>query len=579
MFKYSLFLSLFLVCFASVQVLGQFWESTPVCPEIVSGSFDTGLMYPERLSATTGIPNVPQYPFGVICHGVFCDVDGFSPVNTYGNPYLPFPNLVNFNPGNITQIGLEQVQVTQDLLVVAFGSASLAWKQTWMHTDLEVTAYSNTPQIHALIANATGYWANQVTIRPTLSTVSVGPLVGGALSGFVNLIVPKAFDVKLARALSSKYGCTMPQKAIYSSSCPLIVGGWFSQARLDWNQFRTSTITPLHSTGNMVTDLASCLTCIKALLAQIGATMQNVAVLRVEIPSNDPAMELAFISAYEAQLGSFGNGWKPAMMVEKTIGLLSDPIAAVGLTVEMGFIGAAGEVLTSSNYQNVFSLSNLYSQSVKTPAGWTYTSQIFGTLNAMDTPVQLQTDGTQFYRAIGELSPGLAAELSFFTPGATEPALIYAQWVAQGVQAMVNVGKVLGNVGLDITDTTYQITVQGGMGEILPFFAISDASTIIFNRTQGLSGFHLPQRSDSPVVALPNFGGGIPIPNYDYYGAVISFRVVAFDRQNVVFPANNNGATPGVTNYLICDGTTDITTCPKNLQVDLGARRQPIMHL
>ncbi len=573
-------LSIFLLGF-TIFAQGQSINSNSVngnphniCPEVLPGQ-NRLTLYPKRIFSTSTDPYVPQYPYGGVAYGPFVDINGFSPVNPFGNHYAAYPAPpVNATTAQIIQTAIGQVREVQLDSEREFASGSLVWTDAWTSTNIGIIYDPTIPDFQNQVISAVGHYASQVTIRPTVTTVAEGPLSGGVLDDLYIGFNPKGFDSQFANMASSTYGCTMPRYAVSSVDCPLVSNGQFSQGRVDWNKFVTSTTLPLHATNNITQDLQQEFKCLKSLLGQADGTFRNVALIRVTIVSLDDAAETEFLNAYKAELALNSPNWKPALIVEKGVHLL-DPQASIGISIEEALIGNPSDVLKAYNNEDVYSLPDVYSQVVQTPVGWAYTAQMFPTVNRIDEPLQLTSSGSDFYFALNPVDPGLRASLSAFKPGEPVQGSIYADWVAQGVQVNLNIANVLATIGLDISDVTYQYNVQGPQGFILPLFAISDASTIVFNGTEGNSGFNLPQRDETVIASVPTFGGAQQgFAGYD--ATVISSRFVAIDYQNFKAPANNNGATPGITSYLVCNGFTDIVSCPKNLRKNLGAQAQAI---
>jgi hypothetical protein len=552
------------------------------CPEVLPGQ-NRLTLFPKSLFSTTTAPVVPQYPYGGIKNGPYVDINGFSPVDTYGNKYIPYPAPTSSSPADIISTATAQVDVCQLLLEREFAAGSLDWKTDWMHANLGTPVIPSTPGLNNAVVQAIGAYASQVAIKPTLTNIGTGPLTGSSLSGFFLLLVPKAFDSGFATGVQQKYGCSMPRRAISSSLCPTIGGGAWSQARVDWNIFRTSTITPLVSHNNITIDLHNEFLCLKALLSQAGGSFRNTMAMRFSIQGIDAtgSLEREFLKAYAHELANFPNGWKPTMMLEKGV-TLSDLNAAIAVSIEEAFIGTDSDSLpTAYNNNLVFSLSDITNQVVATGAGWTSVGQIFGTTSKISTvaqnavtPPTLANNGPDFYSYISRYDPAFVAAVTPFIPGGI-PGQILAQWTGQGVQALTNMATSVAELGIDISDITYIYSIGGPFGGILPFFTFADAIVTLLNGTEGHSGFTPPQRDDSTIVALPAYGGALP-GVYSYYGAVVSFRGKFFNRGDYAAPANNDGATLGVTKYQICNGHTDITTCPPSLRVNLGAEFQAI---
>jgi len=550
-----------------------FNERFNICPEVIPGQ-DRLALFPARSYGTTLVPRVPQYPFRG-CDGVWCWMDGLSPVPPFTtNPYAPYPAPNASDPSTFIPAALGQVRLVQQLTVTEFGSASLNWTNDIINVHLSSTPIPNGPNVYQAVVQATGAYMNQVALPPTLLTEAVGPYQG-AIPGFFTLFVPKAFDSTLARTLTDRYQCTMPRAVFASPLCPKIFG--FSQARVDWNIFRTSTITALNTNG---TDLPaqwnSIMACLDDLLAQ--AFVPYTRIIRVLISLAGSASD----EASEAQVRSLWlaspfvtNGWLPTRSLDRNITLL-DPKALVGVAIEEAFAGANYEELRAYNDHDVFSLPDEYNQLIMTPAGFAYTSQLGPTTNSIGTNITINNDGTPFYFVLNQVDPSLRAELAYFLPDETVQGSIYANWVAQQVQVFINAGIVLARAQMTVTDIVYQYNRVGTRDLVLPFFPITDAATIIYNSTEGKSGLSLPQRDDTIDSDQPFYLGALPYP-FSYYGTTHTSDFIGLDRRNVVVRANNNGATPGVTQYIICDGTTDITTCPYNLEIDLGAKGVPIV--
>jgi len=132
----------------------------------------------------------------------------------------------------------------------------------------------------------------------------------------------------------------------------------------------------------------------------------------------------------------------------------------------------------------------------------------------------------------------------------------------------------LSNVALDLTDATYRVGSYSAKLNPFPFFAVSESDGIVFNGTEGKSGFRLPQRDELLCSEMPFFAGGLTgvVQNATVY----SMSLVAIDRGNVVVHSNTNGAVPGVITWSTCDGHSDIADCPFASMIDLGAEASPV---
>jgi len=247
----------------------------------------------------------------------------------------------------------------------------------------------------------------------------------------------------------------------------------------------------------------------------------------------------------------------------------------LGISIDYGYILNPLEELEEADLidGDVFYLPNETALTIKSPAGWTFTTQLFGTTNGPSEPIQIATDGVNFASFSSHLAPGIAGFINSLYPD-NDAGGIYAKWVAQHVQLWYNAETALGNVAMDITDATYRVGSYSSKNNPFPFFAVSDSDGIAFNGTEGKSGFRLPQRDEILCSEMPFFAGGLPgvVQN----STVFSMSLVAIDRGNVVVHANTDGAVTGVITWSTCDGHTDIADCPFASIIDLGAEAQPV---
>lgn len=543
------------------------FQKRKICTELTPGE-DRLAKFPLGEFGTTAIPFVPIYPMGTK-QGPRVYLNGFSPVDTFSsNPYAPdpMPNVTDTSTYAPAVIG--QVRQVEVLSKAEFGAASLNRTSDLIHLNVLGINIPDLPELYPLMITETGKYMSQIEIPPTLTTAAIGP-TNSPFNGFFVLNVPQAHDTALSKMLEKKYNCNMPRTAVKSTLCPVING--FSQARVDWNLFRTSTITALNTNGtSLESQFQQIVNCITDLLSGPGLTYKDVIRVRVSMTSqvNDLASENQFRALWKAS-PFVSAQWKPARNLEKNV-LLLDPNALIGIAIEEAFAGSPDEYLRSYNDELVFSLPDEYSLVVMTPAGFAYTSQIASTTNNAGTPITFNSDGRPFYGAVERLDPTLRGFLNAFIPVYGDK--IYANWIAQQVQVFINAAIVLGKANMDISDIIYQFNRVGCKGDLLEYFAISDAVAYIYNRTQGNSNFVLPERDDLLSVDIPYYLGGKTLIEGGSFAVTHTASFIGVDRFNLKrLRARNNGAAPGVTSFVMCDGSTDISTCPMNLVKDHGA--------